>query len=223
MAKYYPKSHLITGLFTSGKEWMDEFTSIEYKGPYYKNIDGSAFTGPKPSNLQAKLVPYIDMDAKGAPVGLFSEYDQLPKSTNVKDMIHPLSTYPFPIDKDYKKGFFIRYFVQKINDPTDPIREVTQKEFGRVTGNLQAFYFGVELKWKITGPKYDKLKQPGIVDTNKRTLFRKEGEMPGIIKRLPNLLEHSQFTEIVNIGDPNPATTPSTQQPTTPGTSTSSY
>jgi len=223
MGKYYPKTNIITGLYTKGKEWMYEINQLEYIGAYFKTVDGDVYTGPTPSDNQAELIPYIDNTSAGISPSKISLYDILPKKTDIKDMIHPLSTYPFPIEDDYKKGFFIRYFVQKINDPTDPIREVTQKEFGRVTGNLQAFYFGVELKWKINGPKYDKLKQPGIVDTNKRTLFRKEGEMPGIIKRLPNLLEHSQFTEIVNIGDPNPATTPSTQQPTTPGTSTSSY
>lgn len=196
---YYPKSHIKTGLFTRGKEWMLE-NGVEYKGSYYSTFDGKTFTRPKPSKNSQRLIPYSEL-RQDNPVIMF--YDTLPKDTNVRGISFPRPIFPNLDPQDYKNGSITRYFTKKTNDINDPIREIDKKEYDRINENLSAFYYTINLQWKISGLKYDAVvndtMQSGIVDTNRRTLYRKEQQMPGIIQRLPNLLQFSNYNEIANI------------------------
>ena len=57
---YYPKSHIVENLYTSGKEWMTE-KGEEYIGYYHKYIDGKVASGAVFSKTQSvKLIKYIN-------------------------------------------------------------------------------------------------------------------------------------------------------------------
>ena len=116
----------------------------------------------------------------------------------------PAGVYIKPTNKDYKAGFVIRYFIQQRNDRLARIREITKKQFTNLSdpgaGINSSFYKGVQLKWKITGPENDIIKNgiisiPGVQDTNRRTIDRKEFLMKGIDRFLRNrLLEFSEHS-----------------------------
>lgn len=224
--KYYPKSHIKIGQFTKGEEWMYR-DGTEYKGPYWVTIDGKVGSGANRTSTSVPLIPYKNVKKTKINYYASNIYDDLPKKTNVKGMKQPVATYPDPDDKDYKKGYFTRYFLRKTNDLSDPIREVTSKEFTRVRKSKVGYYnTGTILDWKISGPKFDvtedgKIIQSGIVDTNRRTLHNKNMIFPGIIRRLPNLLEHSNYQEIANIDDfaPEQKTTNTPPSQTSPQSS----
>jgi hypothetical protein len=59
------------------------------------------------------------------------------------------ASIPSPTDKDYNRGYIIRYFVRKVNDNNSVIYEVSQTEFSSIISN--SFYIGSKIKWRISG------------------------------------------------------------------------
>ena len=55
---YYPKSQIVTNLYTSGQEYVIKSTSENYIGNYWKTSDGKFFTGktPEDKNIQELVV-----------------------------------------------------------------------------------------------------------------------------------------------------------------------
>ena len=207
--KYYPKAKIQSGLYTQGKEWMASTTKEEYIGSYFL-VPAGAFTGPDPITGPAvPLTPYIDYEnIKDYSTSRNFEYDQLKKSTNVKGIQPPRGYYPQPTDNDYEKGILVRYFARKQNDPFGNIIELSKKGITAMsTRSIKNYYYAIQLKWKISGPKWDKIGDkgqivdPGVIDTNRRTLFYKERLMPGLMYKLQNLLQFSIYSGFANIND----------------------
>ena len=115
----------------------------------------------------------------------------------------PIGVYIKPISDDYQRGYVTRYFIQQRNDNSARIREINKEQFLNLldpgAGLNSNFYKGIALRWKITGVLNDITKnsviiQPGIEDTNKRTIERKEFDMPGIKRYLQlRLTQHSEY------------------------------
>jgi hypothetical protein len=55
---YYPKSQIVTNLYTNGQEYIIKSTSENYIGNYWKTSDGKFFTGktPEDKNIQELIV-----------------------------------------------------------------------------------------------------------------------------------------------------------------------
>jgi len=192
---YYPKSHIITGLQTSGKEWMLE-DGTEYKGHYHKYIDGTVMTlgGYSPSTSKT-LIPYIDMSTQPG-AGL---YDTIAKDTSKYKA--PIYRYSIPTDTDYKKGFYKRYFVQRRNYLQEII-EIDLEQYSSlntpdtgIDGNL---YKGIEINWKLTGTKNDSDTEKGVVDTNKRLVELKDYDMKGLKQYLTDYVEFTIYSKLVS-------------------------
>lgn len=81
---------------------------------------------------------------------------------------------PTPEEDDYKKGYFVRYFLMKKNE--DVITEVTNEIYnGEDLLFDSKLYSKFELKWKLTGALYDNvingmIIEYGIINTNKRSV-----------------------------------------------------
>lgn len=61
-----------------------------------------------------------------------------------------IRTYtPQITEKDFKKGYVVRYFAQKANDPSSYIFEINKEEYSKLGSN--PYYSLVSLDWKITG------------------------------------------------------------------------
>jgi hypothetical protein len=56
---------------------------------------------------------------------------------------------PEPDEKDYKRGYIKRYFVQTANDSESHIYEISENLFGRL--NEDPLYLCVSLKWRLIG------------------------------------------------------------------------
>lgn len=202
MPKYYPKNKIITGLYTAGKEFMTT-DGTEYFGPYFKTSDGKNFTGSGPNSNQEELVKYQDYEKTGVNRSNSTLYDSLPKKTDVRDSNYPNVFKPTPTEDQYQAQFIKRYFIVKRND-NSVIIEVSQKEFSRVLqGRLKGFYKGISLDWKIAGAKEDRintngLEELGVVNTNYRMLTLMEDDLPGISRRLQNLLDLSIYPGFVS-------------------------
>lgn len=94
-----------------------------------------------------------------------------------------------PKDDDYTMPYVRRYFVKRIND--NEIIEVNVDNYKSLSSTL---YIMVLMKWKITGPQNTVIKNgivtsEGVVEFNFAQIKEAEKSMPGMFKRLPNLLE----------------------------------
>ena len=94
-------------------------------------------------------------------------YNQLTKGKSKDIAISPVASFPVPNEKDYRRGYINRYFVQKTNDSNSPIYEVNQLEFRKFQSI--PMYNTTYLKWRISGPLHEeKIGAGEIVDKGVR-------------------------------------------------------
>lgn len=180
---YYPKSQIVPNLTTSGGE-LQSPDGTNYNGNYFKTSDGRFFTGKSPSDkpnrelfqkepnrdffLNSNISPnpskqsQLLFDEESEPVSenmyIIDDgyYNSNPKLWDRGDAPRPpIFSTPLPQEKDYKNGYFIRYFLKKTNEYQ--FIEVSKKEYNffesrdpKVEHNL---YVSFTLKWKLKGVK----------------------------------------------------------------------
>ena len=108
---------------------------------------------------------------------------------NLDNQVYPVYFKPFPITKDYVKGYINRYFVQKINDLT--ITEVNKNKYNEISSTV---YNKLSIRWIISGPKNNVYKnkmldRTGVTEQNIKTLNVSENKMKGLKTYLNNPLE----------------------------------
>lgn len=108
---------------------------------------------------------------------------------DLSNQIYPSYFRPFPEQKDYLKGYFNRYLVQKINDLT--ITEVNKDVYNNIS---ELYYNKIFIKWIITGQKNNQYKNKileikGVQEQNVQTLNDAEKRMKGLKNYLNNPLE----------------------------------
>jgi hypothetical protein len=98
---------------------------------------------------------------------------------------------PVPTENDYLNGYIRRYFVQKINDKSAAIYEVSDIEYGRVL--TKPMYEGVSIKWRISGPLSEQLTNSvidkGVRESNRISISLVNDKIPNLKFYLPNLLQ----------------------------------
>ena len=197
---YYPKSHVVTNLHTSGKEWMLE-DGTEYVGFYHRYIDGVIMSGAVFSKTESKkLLAYIDHATQ--PDSLI--YNSLKPKQN---FVSPSYSYPIPEIEDYEAGKFSRYFLRRRNLSTfEDIIEVNKAQYKlwrrSQTGINESLYDGLEMDWKLTGP-YNDIKEDfnivyGVYDTNFRMVQLKDYVFPGLRDFLTDYIELTIYSPIVD-------------------------
>jgi len=122
-----------------------------------------------------------------------NRYKQITKSeTRVRYDI--VTIIPSPSDKDYKRGYIERNFVQKVNDKGSPIYEVSNSIRNYYTSKPQ--FIAVKLKWRISGPTEQQYDSAGIIidksvsESNNIAIKLVSDKIPNLKLYLPNL---SQF------------------------------
>ena len=122
------------------------------------------FTNLITSNYARQLIRVKDFD-------LYEQYTFI-KSTNRET--YPSNITPDITDKDYTKGFVIRYFVKKANDINAQVFEISKSDFNK---NL-TLYDKIKLNWIILGIKEE------VLLGNLKTMDFKEKQFKGISKIL---------------------------------------
>ena len=197
---YYPKSHIVTSLYTAGEEFMLE-TGIEYKGFYHRYIDGAIATGAAPHKSESKkLIKYYKQLLQ--PTNFI--YDNLIKKKLPE--VFPYQMLPIPELEDYENGKFTRYFLRRRNYSTyEDIIEVNKPQWKLWKkpndGINEKLYQGLELSWKLTGPLRDVPNtfntEYGVADTNQRLVFLKDREMVGLKNYLTDYIELTIYSPYV--------------------------
>jgi hypothetical protein len=200
MKIYYPKSHIITNLYTSGKEWMLN-DNTEYIGYYHKYIDGIIMTGAVFDKATSKkLIPYVSkVDQPNSII-----YDKLIKKATT---VAPKYVLSIPTTDEYAIGKITRYFLRRRNFSSyQDIIEIDKAQFKlwsqSDSGIDNKLYNAVEVDWKLTGPLNDIVEGNntvyGVEDTNKRTVMLKDYTFYGLKNYLTDYTELSIYSPYVS-------------------------
>ena len=197
---YYPKTHIVTNLYTTGKEWMYE-DGTEYIGYYHRYIDGIKMSGAVyEQGYSKKLIPYLNVSSQPSNV----IYDTLKKKPS---FTAPIQIYPLPDINDYESGRVTRYFIKRRNYSSfQEIIEIDKSQYKLWlrpnSGIDETLYNAISLDWKLTGPLNDTIESDnpvyGVYDTNERMVILKNRSFPGLRSFLTDFIELSIYSPAVN-------------------------
>lgn len=188
--KYFPLTRIITNKYTRGNEFLLP-NGTPYSGRYYITYDNNAYTGVNPTlGTNELLIPVQNTIANNTGTTLNSNnvlvstptqaYTAASTATNqisVDTALTELTPYfPFPLDSDYARGYFTRYFAKNVTGPQYVI-EISKLDWTKIkNGNVDTKVLGYEttsILWQLTGPLNDTRIsqyqiQGGVYSTNKR-------------------------------------------------------
>lgn len=155
---YYPKSQILTNLYTNGDEYVLSTNQEEYVGDYYELSNGKKYTGKNPTqkpNILLEPIPEGFLDQSGEesnlPSQVLTEVSSYQTESPVNTFLPQFNT-PLPTKSDYVSGNFTRYFCKK----TTELRylEITQETYTKLIGKsndiLWSLYEPFKIPWKIT-------------------------------------------------------------------------
>jgi hypothetical protein len=208
---YFPKSKIITNLYTNGNEFIIKSNNVLYTGYYHKLYNGTFFTGKNPNdNPVNELVP-VDGNSRN---NLFDEslkpneniisfsYFSTTSSFKSDDILIynyisqkninpleikkiPISYYPQPTQKEYDLGEFQRYFVKKVNELV--YLEIDKDTYTAIKNRdpkyAYEYYIPFTFAWQIYGNRVD------ILQTNRNTVLLTEQKLK--IKGLQEFLKNN--------------------------------
>lgn len=195
MLRYYPSFKVKTNLKTSGNEYL--LNGQNYKGEYYVTYDNKVYSGADPIVGPSEELKPINFYGQNSTMLAQSKMpaelkSQLATKTNLSknNGKEPLSYYPKPLDLDYAKGYFIRYFIKKINSKGF-VTEIAPEEYNSFVNGTVAydvsFYLVQEIFWKLTGNLHTKRYsqydiREGIVESNKRLVEAANVKFIGLVE-----------------------------------------
>ncbi len=190
-----------TDLYTRGGDFVLPDGSI-YTGFYYLTYDGRTFAGANPvigTNDELTPVDLLIERGKGgkrrnANTVLYEEslikkgIDLTDSDSNTLTELTPY--YPFPLESDYVRGYFTRYFAKTVTGP-GYVFEISQNDFANLSNQVVSpgilGYEYTNMLWQLTGPLQDvRVSQyqirGGVETTNKRVTEQKNQTFRGLIE-----------------------------------------
>lgn len=208
MIKYYPSTRIKTNLYTRGGEFFLP-DGKSYTGKYYLTFDGKTFTGPNPvlgTNIlllkSEREETFSRLPAPrpgGVSAETFTQGATIATSTELGQL---LPYYPIPLESDYARGYFTRYFAKQLTGP-GYIIEISQTDWSNIENGLTErsllVYEVTSIFWQLTGPLNNvRVSQyqikGGVFDTNKRVTEAKEATFRGIVSYIGG--DYTKFARI---------------------------
>lgn len=213
--QYYPLTRILPNQYTRGGEYLLPDGKL-YTGRYYITYTGEAFTGVNPVlGTNIPLIPAVitskskSINGRVAAASLqaniqdINEYDIATQQTNRSDKLTELTPYyPIPIESDYQRGYFTRYFAKTVSGP-GYVFEISREDFANIEdGNFEDNVLGyesIDMLWQLTGPRNDtRVSQyqikGGVFDTNKRVTESKNKVFRGLVEFIGG--DYTKFARI---------------------------
>lgn len=111
-------------------------------------------------------------------------YNEIASSTYKFDLGGITSFLPNPKDIDYRRGYIKRYFIQKSNDKSSLIYEISDSSISKFKNT--PFYITISLDWRISGDPIE------VKKSNSASIRIASEVIPKISLYLPNLLQFHQ-------------------------------
>ena len=224
---YYPKSQILTNLYTNGGEYVLSSTNQEYIGSYYELSSGQKYSGKSPIyKPNILLIPFQNNDVKKVDSKvdppLVNTINNYPNSTPAEELIFlPQYNQPLPTPDDYKKGMFTRYFCKKNNE--HKYLELDQITYNKLLSKdpsiLWSLYTPFSIPWKITSDS----SQNSSYNQSSVSKLRNSGKYVGFFSYIRDYsqytLEETPSPSTSNISQPQPPplTPPSSTPPPSMG------
>lgn len=209
MIKYYPLTRIKTNLYTRGGEFLLP-DGRSYTGRYYLTFDNKAYTGVNPilgTNQPLRRLPEDPFILSEIPT-ISYEYDLIDRNKKRDSIdndteLEALKPYfPVPLESDYARGYFTRYFAKQLTGPGF-IFEISETDWAGLENGVPPqsllVYEVTSLFWQLTGPLNNKRVsqyqiQGGVFDTNKRVTESKEKTFRGIVSYIGG--DYTKFARI---------------------------
>ena len=190
---YYPLTRIQTNLYTRGTEFVNS-KGVPYTGRYYRTYNGKSYAGINPALGQNDpLTPVGELSSQNnqrVNTPSNAAYTAATNQTNTDaELVELTNYYPIPLDSDYTRGYFTRYFAKNVSGPGF-VLEISKLDWTKIqNGNVAANALGyqtMDMLWQLTGPLNDKRIsqyqiQGGIIETNKRVTEAKNKGFNGIV------------------------------------------
>lgn len=211
--RYYPLTMIKTDLYTRGESYVLP-NGKPYTGLYYVTYDGRTFAGANPViGTNEELTPIgdkLDEHRGGKEVNInTSLYDSSRSQQGLNTVGEETTTltellpyYPFPVEEDYTKGYFTRYFAKTVSGP-GYVFEISPSDFASLSNNIVSpgvlGYEYTNMLWQLTGPLEDvRVSQyqvkGGVLTTNKRVTEAKNVTFNGLLEFIGG--DYTKFARI---------------------------
>ena len=152
---YLPKSK-VKLQNTPGGEFITKFSKRNYIGSYIESSDGLFYAGQDTTNLSTELIqpPKIYNNfGNSEDVQNYKKLKPIPYNKLAKTK-QVLGTRPKPTEKNYEEGFFLRYFIKRVNTDNQ-YTEIDEETFSdlkakKPTYDHNLYKIGV-IKWILKG------------------------------------------------------------------------
>jgi hypothetical protein len=188
---YYPKSQIVSNLYTNGEEFVYTDNKEPYSGYYYKTSDGKYYTGKTPQDLPNEELSLLQIFQDP----LISTPNVLPNYTtttniyeqsneeylNIKSLSPTTTLLPYynpqqPTQQDYQNTEFRRYFCKKTNEIL--YIEINKDQYDKLIAKdpqiLWQLYLPFNITWQLTGDE----QQVARVNKNMVELAMKNLKLP---------------------------------------------
>lgn len=172
-----------------------------YTGLYYTTYDGRSFAGANPViGTNEELTPIqqpLDQPRGSKRVNILTNgYDssliqnsQFSEAEDKGQLDAIVPYFPIPIEEDYTKGYFTRYFAKTVSGP-GYVFEISENDFANLSNQIIApgvlGYEYTSMLWQLTGPLEDtRISQyqikGGVLTTNRRVTEQKNLTFNGLL------------------------------------------
>ena len=116
MAQYIPKSK-INILEAGPGEFIRQSNNKPYVGPYLELSNGKYFAGKGINRINFEIIKPISIPNHFGKTKNIAKYNILNKKSfeALKEVENIVPTKTIPTEEDYKKGYYTRYFLVKVN------------------------------------------------------------------------------------------------------------
>jgi hypothetical protein len=118
-------------------------------------------------------------------------YNDLIRDKEIFSLKIPQTIVPIPSNNDYAEAYIVRYFIQRANDNSGFVYEISSTEYENYFEN--PYWISATMRWRIAGPLdvvYDmngKLIDKGVIASNKSSLSIISLKIKNISLYLPNI------------------------------------
>lgn len=195
--KYYPLTRIKPNLYTRGGQFTNP-DGTPYVGRYYLLYNGEAYAGINPVvGSNQLLTPVQEAPSPATRSALSDPRSQTyaavrtnrQRTQSDAELGELVPYYPVPLESDYERGYFTRYFAKAASGPGYVI-EISQTDWADIsegnTAQTLLAYEAISMLWQLTGPLNDtRVSQyqvkGGVYDTNKRVTEAKAKGFVGLV------------------------------------------
>lgn len=118
-------------------------------------------------------------------------YKDLIQDKEIFSLKTPQTIVPIPSADNYAEAYIVRYFIQRANDDSGFVYEISLSEYENYLEN--PYWITASMRWRISGPLdvvYDidgKLMDKGVIASNKSSLSIISLKIKNISLYLPNI------------------------------------